>query len=239
MLILRPTVPEEKRMSVTEITRTGFNGTAGGIRELQRAAVLGERSRIAREIHDVLAHSLGALSIQVQLACALLPERHDVDASRDALESALHMVSAGLIETRRAVHALREDVAPLPEQLTRMVTEHRVRHGVSVCLEVMGAPRELSPETTQALARTAQESLVNAAKHSAEQTLALTVVYAERNTTLVVVNQLAASSSQPRFETSDSGYGLTGMRARLLLLDGSLSAGPSDGSWIVRAQVPR
>ena len=84
-----------------------------------RADVLGERARIAREIHDVLAHSLGALGIQIQAARAVLTDHKDLDRAVDILMTAQRMAADGLTETRRAVHALRLDSRPLDEELRR------------------------------------------------------------------------------------------------------------------------
>src|SRR6202030_3124506 len=77
--------------------------------EQRRAAVLDERTRIAREIHDVLAHSLGALGIQLQAVGALLAEQDDTGRAQGLLDQAQRMARDGLVETRRAVHALRAD----------------------------------------------------------------------------------------------------------------------------------
>ena len=85
--------------------------------EQRRADVLDERARIAREIHDVLAHSLGALGIQIQAAKAMLTDRGDIDRAVETLATAQRMAADGLTETRRAVHALRVDTLPLGEEL--------------------------------------------------------------------------------------------------------------------------
>ena len=85
--------------------------------EQRRADVLDERARIAREIHDVLAHSLGALGIQIQAAKAMLTDHGDVDRAVEALTTAQRMAADGLTETRRAVHALRVDTLPLGQEL--------------------------------------------------------------------------------------------------------------------------
>src|SRR5579863_8590410 len=96
--------------------------------EQRRADVLDERTRIAREIHDVLAHSLGALGIQIQAAKAVLTDHGDVERAVEALNAAQRMAADGLTETRRAVHALRVDALPLAAELDRTVTTHRQRY---------------------------------------------------------------------------------------------------------------
>ena len=232
--------------------------------EQRRVAVLDERSRIAREIHDVLAHSLGALGIQIQAARALL-EDHDCEAgdagverADEVLSVAQRMAGDGLTETRRAVNALRTGTASLDQQLTTMVREHRRLHGSAVSLRIDGGPAPLLSEQALALARAAQESLTNAAKHAPRQEVEIVVLYEEDAVTLTVANALASGHTPvPAFATVNGGYGLTGMRERLLLLGGSLTAGPetdahtgtdidggsdthaATGRWIVVAKVPR
>ncbi|GAA1270389.1 hypothetical protein GCM10009579_31220 [Streptomyces javensis] len=210
--------------------------------EQRRVAVLDERTRIAREIHDVLAHSLGALSIQIQAASALLTDHGDVDRAVSVLDGARRLTADGLTETRRAVHALRSDLAPLDEELATMADTHRQRHGVPVRLRVEGEPSPLPADQALPLFRTAQEALTNAAKHAPAQPVEVALAYEDEHVTLTVDNPLGTPSSPrraPAFATVDGGYGLTGMRERLLLLGGTLDAGVRDGQWRVRAGVPR
>src|SRR5271169_5971182 len=134
-----------------------------------RADVLGERARIAREIHDVLAHSLGALGIQIQAARAVLTDHQDIDRAVDILVTAQRMAADGLTETRRAVHALRMDSRPLDAELERVTSVYGERYDVKVTLGIGGAVRPVPPDATVALLRTAQEALVNAAKHAPGQ----------------------------------------------------------------------
>lgn len=207
--------------------------------EQRRSAVLDERTRIAREIHDVLAHSIGALGIQIQAARALLADTPDVERADGVLAVAQRMASDGLTETRRAVHALRTDTLPLDEELARMTATHEQRHGTPVALRVDGGPVPLPPDQTLALVRTAQESLVNAAKHAPHQPVTLTLTYGDENVTMCIANPLGAAAAHG-FATLDGGYGLTGMRERLLLLGGTLTAEAADGRrWTVTATVPR
>ncbi|OIJ87934.1 hypothetical protein BIV25_37590 [Streptomyces sp. MUSC 14] len=212
--------------------------------EQRRVAVLDERTRIAREIHDVLAHSLGALSIQIQAAGALLTDHQDIDRAVTVLAEARRLTADGLTETRRAVHALRADIAPLDEELATAADIHRQRHGGAVRLSVRGEPTPLSPDQALPLFRTAQEALTNAAKHAPAQPVEVTLTYQDDHVSLTVDNPLARpdpgrTGDRPEFATVDGGYGLTGMRERLLLLGGTLDAGVRDGRWRVRAEVPR
>jgi signal transduction histidine kinase len=209
--------------------------------EQRRAAVLDERTRIAREIHDVLAHSLGALGIQLQAVGALLAEQGDTVRALSLLDQAQRIAKDGLVETRRAVHALRSDSTGLDEQLATLVDTHRIQHQARVRFGVGGQPRPLPPEATVALIRTAQEALVNATKHAPLQPVDIGLQYREDEVQMIISNPLPSGSPGPgiAFATVNGGYGLTGMRERLLLISGSLTAAGGDGHWTVTAQVPR
>jgi signal transduction histidine kinase len=119
--------------------------------EQRQVAVLNERSRIAREIHDVLAHSLGALGIQIQAARAVLTDQRDIDRALGLLDQAQRIAGDGLGETRRAIHALRSDAGPLPQELTRLAEAYHARHQMPVTVSVSGEVRTLPPDA--ALAR--------------------------------------------------------------------------------------
>jgi signal transduction histidine kinase len=212
--------------------------------EQRRADVLDERTRLAREIHDVLAHSLGALSIQIQMARAMITDRDDTEAALEALSAAQRMASEGLIETRRAVHALRTDTLPLHEELAKAAADHAERQHALVHYDVEGEPRPLPPDATVALLRTAQESLVNAAKHAPGTEIEMQLVYSADHVRMAIANDLEPEAAdgpdpgRPRMQTIDGGYGLTGMRERLKLLRGTLQAGPVGNRWIVTADLP-
>jgi len=211
--------------------------------EQAQVATLQERTRLAREIHDVLAHSLGALGLHIQVIRAVLTDQHDPDRAVELLDKAHRMATDGLNETRRAVHALRGETLPLPQSLAELSADHERRHETPVRFEVTGAPRRLSHDAGLAITRTAQEALVNTAKHAPRQPVEIHLDYSDASTSLTVSNRLGDGQdhdgSQPELATVNSGYGLAGMRERLLLLDGSLSAGPSGGDWVVRAKVPQ
>jgi signal transduction histidine kinase len=214
--------------------------------EQRRGDVLDERARIAREIHDVLAHSLGALGIQIQAAKAMLTDHGDVDRAVEALSTAQRMAADGLTETRRAVHALRVDTLPLDEELAVVTETHRKRYHVPVTLETSGTPRTLPPDAALALLRAAQEAMVNAARHAPGQPVAVRLDYRADEVRLSVVNGLDDASGPPPQGAIGSanrpgtggGYGLTGMRERLRLLNGTLLAGPRENEWAVTAEVP-
>jgi signal transduction histidine kinase len=237
---------------------------ADQLREEQaKVAALDERARIAREIHDVLAHSLGALGLHIQAAQAVLTKQHDEARALELLGQARRMATDGLNETRRAVHALRGETRPLPDGLAELSADHQRRHGARVTFEVSGEPRSLPPDAGLALTRTAQEALVNTAKHAPHQPVDIRLDYADAHTSLAVTNHLRREDTavdhqpvdhqpvdhqpvdhqpvdhEPRLATVNGGYGLAGMRERLLLVGGTLRAGRDGGDWVVVAKVPR
>jgi signal transduction histidine kinase len=209
--------------------------------EQAQVAALDERARIAREIHDVLAHSLGALGLQIQLARAVLTERHDEQKTAEILGQAQRMADDGLTETRRAIQALRGQTLPLPDGLAELSADHELRHGAPVGFTVSGEPRMLPADAQVAITRTAQEALVNAAKHAPGEPVEIRLDYRGDAIALTVRNRLGdgTAAGHGRFATANGHYGLAGMRERLLLLDGTLTAGPADGDWAVVATVPR
>jgi signal transduction histidine kinase len=207
--------------------------------EQRRADLLDERTRIAREIHDVLAHSLGALGIQIQAARSVLTDSGDIERAVDLLAAAQKMASEGLTETRRAVHALRTDTLPLAEELAKAAATYGDRYHVAVSLDTDGEPRPVPPDATVALLRVAQEALVNAAKHGGGKPVSVRLSFNAAGVGLTVKNALdPAGSGTPGLSTVNGGYGLTGMRERLRMLGGTLDAGQRDDGWVVAAHVP-
>jgi signal transduction histidine kinase len=207
--------------------------------EQRRADLLGERARIAREIHDVLAHSLGALGIQIQAARAVLADHADITKASELLTTAQQLASEGLVETRRAVYALRTDPPPLHEELARVSDTYARRYQVAVDFDTTGAPVPLAPEASLALLRITQEALVNAAKHAAGQRVEVRLDYGDAAVRLIVRNHLAPDdAAAATMSTVNGGYGLTGMRERLRPLDGTLRAGLHDDQWVITAELP-
>jgi signal transduction histidine kinase len=210
--------------------------------EHARVATLDERARIAREIHDVLAHSLGALGVQIQVARAVLTDQHDVPRAVELLDQAHRMATDGLSETRRAVYALRGETPPLATGLAQLSADHQRQHAAPVTFQVSGEPRLLTPDAGLAITRTAQEALVNTAKHAPHQPVDIRLDYAPADTSLRVTNQLSEDDDELQdtgLATVNGRYGLAGMRERLLLLDGTLSAGRRGRTWVVEARVPQ
>ena len=138
------------------------------------------------------------------------------------------------------------------------------RYRVAASFDVCGVPAPLPPDATIALLRIAQESLVNAAKHAAGQGVSVRLDYSDTDVRLTIRNDLpagtgtdagagadagagtstggqaaASAAGPPAVSTINGGYGLTGMRERLRLLNGTLHAGRHDNQWVVTAELPR
>ncbi|HJP80054.1 MAG TPA: histidine kinase [Pseudonocardiaceae bacterium] len=220
-----------------EGTRQLLEQTRRAQHEQARAAALGERTRIAREMHDVLAHSLGALGVQLELAEALLEDKNDPAAALARVRRARRLAAEGLTEARGAVAALRDDVPPLPDAITELITGFRRDHQVNAEFTVRGEPRAISSSATVPLLRTAREALTNAAKHAPGAPVAVLLTYHARLIRLAVSNAAPTRPVIPR--DGVSGYGLTGMRERLALVGGTLAAGPdtTGNGWQVVAEI--
>ncbi|MFD9895087.1 sensor histidine kinase [Amycolatopsis sp. NPDC059027] len=203
--------------------------------EHARAAALDERTRIARELHDVLAHSLGALGVQLELAEALLAEKSDVDGALRTVRRSRRLAADGLAEARDAVAALRRDVLPLAEALAAVADAHARDHAVSVDFAATGEVRPLPSAAVVSLVGVAREALTNAGKHAPDQPVTVRLAY---EADLVRLSVSSALVSAGRSQPGDGGFGLTGMRERLALAGGTLTSGPCDGEWRVVAEVP-
>lgn len=190
--------------------------------EEAHSAALAERSRIAREIHDVLAHSLAALTVQLEAADALLAQGR-TERAHGYVVKARGIAREGMIETRRAITALREDLPPLPALLESLVENYRADMGANATATVRGEPRPLSAETALTVYRTAQESLTNIRKHAPGATVQVTLAFDAAETRLSVVNGPGRDGPSP-LAGSGGGYGLAGLRERAELASGTLTA---------------
>jgi signal transduction histidine kinase len=202
-------------------------------REAQaRAAVLAERQRLAREMHDVLAHALSALALQLEGA-RLRAATHDDAALVDALERAHHLARSGIEEARRAIATLRDEELPGPERLAALVAEFERDTGIPASITIAGESHELEPDARLTLFRTAQEALTNVRKHALAERVELQLAYEQAGARLSIEDFGDASR-----DGNGGGYGLTGMRERAELLGGTLAAGPTGAGFRVELWVP-
>lgn len=191
-----------------------------------------ERARLAREMHDVLAHSLSALTVQLDLATALLKRDPSDPQALATVERAHSLARQGLDEARRAVGALRGDAVPGPDQLPSLAEQFEADTGVDVEVDLAALP-VLSSEERVAIYRVAQEALTNVRKHAAAQRVVLRVASDDGGVALTVENDGGAKAS-----VHSGGFGLTGMRERAELLGGRLEAGPTAEGYRVRLWLP-
>jgi signal transduction histidine kinase len=201
--------------------------------EHARAAALAERNRIGREVHDVLAHSLGALSVQLEAADAVLETHEDTAKAREYVQQARRLAVDGLVETRRAVHALRDEPVALRAQMASLAATTGAE------LTVTGSERRLESDVELALYRAAQEALSNARKHAPGAAVSLRLDYRPTTTVLIVENGPCPDGRAANLlSATGGGFGLQGMRERIELLGGEVSAAAQDTGWTVRAAVP-
>jgi signal transduction histidine kinase len=201
-----------------------------------RAAAVAERGRIAREMHDVLAHSLSALALQLESSRLLARDRHaDPDLVR-ALDQAHHLAAGGLEEARRAIAAARGDELPGPERLQVLTETFGEQSGIPIDLDVRGEPRELAPDVRLAVYRTAQEALTNVRRHATPDRVVVCLEYGAEETVLTIEDYASDGAVPPA--PSDAGYGLTGVRERAELLGGRLTACPTSTGFRVELHLP-
>jgi len=203
-----------------------------------RAAALAERQHLARELHDVLAHSLSALTLQLEGARLLAAaDRPDTRRIAETLDRAHQLARAGLEDARRAIGALRDEELPGPGRLAGLAREFERDSGVSCHLEVAGERRELGSEARLAVYRTAQEALTNVGRHARAHRVDLRLDYEPEGTRLTVDDDGQAGGRAPA-AVPGGGYGLTGMRERAELLGGTLTAAPTGGGYHVELWIP-
>jgi signal transduction histidine kinase len=204
--------------------------------EHARSAALDERARIAREIHDVLAHSLAALSVQLETADALI-EGGRTGQAHTSVRRAGQLAKEGLAETRRAISALRGDTLPLPDLLATLTAAYEMDTGAPATVEITGERHELRADVTLTLYRTAQEAITNIHKHAPGAPIAVALAYQPEIVTLTVANGASPDGERPLADAG-GGYGLTGLRERAELAGGTFAAGPDGHGWRVDVRIP-
>jgi signal transduction histidine kinase len=202
-----------------------------------RAAGLAERQRLAREMHDVLAHSLSGLLLQLEGARMLTAEDPSDPRLPGIIERAHHLGKSGLEEARRAIGMLRDDALPGPEGLAGLAAQFQEVSGVPCQFTVSGQAYDLPSEARLAVYRVAQEALTNITKHACPERVEMHLGYEPRRTRLTVEN-FAQNREPPQAAGDSPGYGLTGMRERAELLGGELTTAMTRGGFRVELRVP-
>ena len=220
-----------------------------------RSARLEESTRIARDVHDLLAHTLAGLMIQLEATAAVVKRRSDDPTVLGRVEQAYALAREGLGEARRAVGALRGDRdVPIADALATQVAGHRAVTSGPVDLTVVGDARRLEGPVGEATLRVVREALTNATKHSpgARVTVAVDAGVGVEDEIVATVRSGRCLSAGPAGElergpasrvshelaASGGSYGLRGMRERAGLLGGTLTAGPDSDGWLVELRLP-
>jgi signal transduction histidine kinase len=208
--------------------------------ERARRAVAAERARIARELHDVIAHTVSVMGVQAAAAAQVLssnPER-----ARPPLESIQETARDAVAELHRLLGVLREGseptgLAPQPglEALDALIVQARDT-GLDLELQIEGDPQPLSPGIELTAYRIIQEALTNARKHAPGASVRVTIAYRSDAVSLFV----ADDGPGPSRNGDGTGNGIIGMRERTALYGGRLQTGPRrEGGFFVRASLPR
>jgi signal transduction histidine kinase len=207
--------------------------------QLAEHAVADERRRIAREVHDVIAHSLSITLLHITAARRGLQQDRDIEDAVEALEQAEHLGRQAMADIRRTVGLL--DGAPMkmaPEpsvdDIAGLVDDF-VRAGLNVTLDFEGPSDRVSAAIGLALYRITQESLSNIAKHCPDSQSAVALDISSSSARLTVINKLPVAVPAP---TASEGRGVQGMQQRVRLLGGTIDVGPAGDGWLVRADIP-
>jgi signal transduction histidine kinase len=203
-----------------------------------REAVAQERTRIARELHDVVAHAISLMVLQARGGRRLLSE--EPDETRHALDAIEHAGEQALVEMRRLLGLLRHSenepsLAPPPSlsRIEELVAGIRAS-GLPVEVSIEGEPVELPPGVDVSAYRIVQEALTNALKHAGPARARVTVTYGLDAVDLAIVDDGRGASA-----VNGSGYGLAGMRERVAIYGGSIESGPgADGGYALRVRLP-
>jgi signal transduction histidine kinase len=183
----------------------------------------------------VLAHSLGALTVQLELAEALLADHDEPRQALDRVRRARRLAAEGMAEAREAVAALQRDVPSVPEALGRLAERYGRDHAAAVEVTTEGEPRDVPTGVAVPLLRAAREALTNAGRHAPGAPVRLVTEFRPESLRLTVAN---GAPARPPGARGEPGHGLAGMRERLELVGGRLSAGPDGPGWRVTAEVP-
>ena len=203
-------------------------------------AVLEERRRMARDVHDLVGHSLTVVLLHVTGARRAV--RRNPDSAEAALESAERIGRDSLVEIRRSMELLRASdglgnrPSPTALDIVGLVEERRTA-GQTVILDITGDPERLTGSIGTTAYRLVQESLSNVAKHAPSEAATIEMGIGEHECTMIIENELTALGAAPGRQAA-AGYGLIGMRERVQAIGGQLSVGPAGPVWRVDAVLP-
>ncbi|HEY2669482.1 MAG TPA: histidine kinase [Rugosimonospora sp.] len=203
-----------------------------------RAAALAERQRLAREMHDVLAHSLSGLVVRLEGARVLATTTSCDPKLVEAIERGRELAKTGLDEARNAVGLLRGEDAPGPDDLAALAVDFQRDTGIACRLVTRGEGRDPGAQARMAIYRTAQEALTNVRKHADPGEVIIDLAHERTHIRLRVRDVGPPQRRVPAGRPATDGYGLTGMRERATLLGGTLTAAPTGDGFLVELDIP-
>jgi signal transduction histidine kinase len=235
---------QTRRAYVASLRERAEQAEASRVADAERA-VADERARMARELHDVVAHSMSVMVVQAGAARRVF-EANPAQAV-DALQNIEATGRDALAEMRRLLGVLRDDgssasLAPQPSlrELPHLIAQV-AESGLAVTLATEGPPRDLPAALGLSAFRIVQEALTNALKHAGPNASAvITVRYRDDDVEIEVIDDGRGASATATVDANgSSGHGLLGMRERAGLFGGELTAGPrAGGGFVVRARLP-
>ena len=202
----------------------------------EQTATLAERSRLARELHDVLAHSLSGLFVQLECARLLAAATGADVRLADHIANAQRLAQGGMLNARRALEALRGDEVPGPANLPDLVSETASTWGIPIAFGAEGSPRPLAPEAGLTVYRTVQEALTNAGKHAGRGARVSVLLTWASDSLEVSVTDSGGDGENAGLVSG--GFGLTSMAERAAAHGGRLDVGCVVGGFRVQLWLP-
>jgi len=209
--------------------------------EAQFQAVLAERNRIAREIHDTLAQGFVAVSVQLELLNRRLTEAPS--AVKELIEQTRELVRNGLAEARRSIWDLRAQASEnqtdgtddFASKLSKVAAQVTARTALKVRFDVAGAYRALPDKVENEMLRIAQEAVTNVVRHAAAQHVDIRLEVDERKVKMTIADDGKGFDGSARFSAANGHYGLQGMRERAEQIGADLMVGnaPGGGTRVV------
>jgi len=209
---------------------------AATVEAREHAAALAERSKLARELHDVLAYSLASLAAQLESARLMAINTQAGAELVEQIRSAHRLTRIGMQNARRALQMLREEETPGPSGLPSLVSQSAAASGIPISFRVEGTPQPLAHDAALTVYRTVQEALTNVAKHAGRGAHAVVqLTWSQANVEVAISDRGGdrAGAGLPA-----SGFGLTAMAERAVLLGGQIDLWHTEHGFTVRLRLP-
>lgn len=198
--------------------------------KVEELAVIGERNRIARDIHDTLGHNMTALIMQMEMSSHMMEK--DSAKAKELIDSAKKMARQGLLSIRKVVETLKvEEINKGISSIKDLIHKFSNVAGIEIELEIIGDPSKMDPDTDITLYRTIQEALTNAVRHGKAVEIKVELMYSRENISFLIKDNGIGA------ENIKEGYGLKGMKERISSLNGKVEF-ESDNGFTVRGELP-